>query len=81
MGQQRNAKLIRRKIRQELVPLYQAVGSMAQALHQHLQEAQKVKDIQGVSGPGSTVIIHDTGTKPSSPKEDGGKESLPTTAT
>jgi hypothetical protein len=43
MGQQRNAKLIRRKIRQELQPLYQAVGSMAQALHQHLQETKEDK--------------------------------------
>lgn len=38
MGQQRNAKLIRRKIRQELQPIQRLVGGMAQALHQHLQQ-------------------------------------------
>lgn len=44
MGQQRNAKLIRRKIRQELRPVYQDIGGIAQALHQHLTE--KTKPIQ-----------------------------------
>ena len=65
MGNEQNAKLIRRKIRQELRPVYQAVGSMAQALHKHLQESMPSKSTQ----------------EEPAKKEDGGQENLPATAT
>ena len=52
MGQQSNAKLIRRKIRQEITPIYRAIGNLAQALHQHLQ-AEQPKPEQGKDSEGA----------------------------
>ncbi len=59
MGQQKNAKLILRKIRRELRPVHQGLYNLANGLMQHLEDHKKDKEAPEVpAGDQGLVLKH-----------------------